>query len=425
MRNALKTIVLCMLVAHGAAAQEQLSNTDDLDVPEIPSRVPETGEPLLRVFVEPKISTLYETNPLRAVDGAEQDDISVAITPRARFVLTGDEVQGELALGVEVGRSLDLTQNNYIDAEARARGRWLINDSLTGDIDFRVRRDHNAINESSGDLSSAADEVTVFHDVTLDLGLEQDFDTWRLRGFGEAYFIDFDDFTPQASGLPPLFNGDRDRIEVGGGLRAIYPLSDSLSVFAEGSLDRRSYFDDLEGRSFDRSSTGYGGLTGLTYVDSTATLEVETGLGLEYRNYDASFFGSDVAPVAAVEFDYRPSEILSRIRGRFDAGIRETDLSTASGFVQYRLRFDLMKEFSPGYELSAGTDLELREFEIVQPGVQSRSDFLSRINLGMQIPVIESFFASGTVGYERRDSDVQSAQYAGIYVLFAVESRFE
>lgn len=424
MRTAAMSVACAILASGSGLAQERLDDFNDANLPSIPPVTHAEAEPLATFYFEPVASVFYESNPLRAVSGAEKDDVRFVFAPRARLALTGDEVRGEVLGGLEIGRSVELNQNDYLDADLRARGRWQASRDIAVEGDLHLRRDHNSVNESSGDLSTSALEVTQFHDVALDTRITHDLGEASVGAFLSVYYIDFEATVPQAGGLPPLFNEDRDRVEFLAGLRNDLALGDGFGFFAEGHVDQRTYFENLEGQSFDRSSIGATGLVGLTYVDESLGFTTEAGIGLEHRSYDSAQFGSETAPIIRLDADYRPSGQGFRLRGRIESGIRETDLSTSSGFSQYRVRLDGSQELGGDYLLGGRVDYQFRDFDIVTAGATDRADHLFNLTVWLRSYFFDSYFIEGALTYEQRSSDAQNAQFNGTTAQVSVGTSF-
>ena len=177
--------------------------------------------------------------------------------------------------------------------------------------------------------------------------------------------------------------------------------------------------------TFDRSSNGLSGLVGVRAELPVAGLTGLAGFGVDYRQYDARFFGEDTSPAVLFRLDYRPRDTGFRLRAQMDSGIRETDLLTASGFTEYRYRIDATQELGGGFELGAGFDYRIRDFEIVQAGVADRTDRLLGVDARLLKTFYQDFFAELALGYERRDSDQVTAEYDGVTVGVTLGARFD
>jgi len=403
-----------------------LAQTDE---PEAAFALPRLGQPvaaapeaLVTFYFEPSAGVEYNDNVFRAVDGAEQDDFLFVLAPAARLALTGDDMRGEIALGAEIGRHADLSQNDYEDFDIRGRAVWSREAHTTLRMDGRFRYDHSAINETEGEIARRADEVTRFFEAEGGLEGERRFDGWFLGVEGGLGLVFFEDITSTTAG-PSIFNGDRDRAEAEAGFSAGIEVGGGFVAFGEALARHIGYFQEIEGRDFARTSDGGDLLVGARYGERDDALFAELALGVHYRDYAAGALDDIVFPGLRAEARYRTLDERLRLRGRAATGIRDSDLANASGYRSARLGLDASYEALPPLTLFAGFDVEWRDFA-TGFGAADRTDVLATAEAGARYMVYEPGYVELKVRYQDRSSDEPDARFDALRASFSVGAAF-
>lgn len=146
---------------------------------------------------------------------------------------------------------------------------------------------------------------------------------------GQLTNYDYTDVANAAGGFIP--NTDRNRTEYSGTGRVGYEIQPLLEAFVKGEYSDRSYDHKTATDGYQRSSTGYSVLGGVS-MDFGGVTFGEIGLGYMSRNYDDNRFGtvSGVTANASVTWNVTP---LTTLKLAGQRTIEETITFGSPGFI--------------------------------------------------------------------------------------------
>lgn len=278
---------------------------------------------------------------------------------------------------------------------------------LTGALGYQLAHEDRGSTNSS---TSAAEPVE-YNLFESSLGLFQRFNrvTAKLSGAFNQY--DYKNVAQIGGGT---INEDvRDRNEYIGKLRLGYDLSPDTNVYAEGTLNKRSYDTSVP---VDRNSDGYEAVIGSEFKLS-ALAQGEVYVGYQRQQYDASYYSatSGLAYGAKVNWFVTP---LTTVRITAASTIQESIDPGASGYTSQKVGLGLDHELLRNLILSGDVAYENDDF-----GNISRKDDVTSGSVGATY-LLNNFFAVGiNYGIVDRSSNVSGADYTQNQIGFTLRGQ--
>ncbi|MEZ5667854.1 MAG: outer membrane beta-barrel protein [Alphaproteobacteria bacterium] len=351
------------------------------------------------VFPSVDFSVEFNDNVFREETG-ENSDIIFRVTPLIRLESDWDNHFLAIEGGLEYGKFVDLSGEDYLDGLAAAEGRI----DVTEDIDINGRVEYRASHEGRGDVDDpgAQFDITTYDRWGGQIGARYDNPLLTVEPGYEFFAYDYDD----ASGPGGTINNDdRDRTEQRAFVRLSHQLQEDLSVFVEPSLNWVSYDSKPDDDGFNRDNNGYAVVVGAEW-DPDEVWEIRGGIGYQNQDYDDPAFSS----ISGITFGgtvlWNVDE-LTTVEAGFDRYIDQTTLTNSAGKVNDQFAVNVDHELLPNWILS-GEGLYRREnFNGI-----SRDDDFYGAGISTDYYLGENVVIGAEYFYERRDSDAVNESYS-------------
>lgn len=339
------------------------------------------------------VTEVYNDN-VYATSDDEKSDFITQLSPGFKI----NSLWGRHSLNLHA----NLDQYWYARNSSENRTDW--NVGTDGRLD--VRRDTNVtaavnyahLHEDRGSATSptSAAEPSEYKLFSSTLGLNHTFNrvTAGLSGSYDNY--DYSDIRSFAG--PMIDQSQRDRSEYGGALKVGYMVSPDTNVYAQGSLNKRSYRQTPPVVSFNRDSDGYAAVVG---SDFKLARLVQGGVyvGYQSQSYDNPAFSNDsgVAYGANVNWYITP---LTTIRLKGASTIEEADFGGASGYNARSVELGVDHELLRNVILAGDVGYENDDF-----GNITRKDDVYTAGLGVNY-LLNQYLAVGVrYSFTDRSSD--------------------
>ncbi len=362
------------------------------------------------LFPEIGIEEFYRDNIFYSDTGEESDFVTV-VEPRASLKSNWDNHSLQFQGGVEAGRYLDNTSENYVDWDFSADGRIDIQRGFALTGGGWVERNHE--DRRSVDQVGAGEPVT-FYAYGLQAGAVKRFNRLYVRADLASEWFAYDNV--DAAGGGSFRSSDRDRRVLEGSVRSGYSVSERLEPFVELAVNDRSYDQRVDDNGFERDSQGWEATVG-TAFDLTGVTFGEVYAGYLSQDYDRDGFDTITGFSFGGALTWNPTG-LTTVTAEAARTVEETTLSGASGAlasaidlrVDHELRRNVILFGTAGY-----TTIEYQDI--------SRDDDL--VNAGLGVTYLANEFLKLDMSYSNahRDSTANGSDYNTQTVRFRVTGR--
>jgi hypothetical protein len=364
------------------------------------SRPREGGSAFGSFIVYPSIdfSLEYNDNIYREETDTNADFIA-RVTPLIRLESDWDNHFLAIEGGLEYGKYIDLSDEDYLDGLAAVDGRIDIMEELA----FNARAEYRAAHEGRGDVDDpgAQFEITTYQRYGGNAGLRWDNELVTVEPGYEYFVYDYDD----AEGPGGTFNNDdRDRTEQRAFLRLSRLVSEGLTAFVEPSANWISYDTTPDDDGFIRDNNGYAVVVGLEW-DPDEIWEVRAGIGYQFQEYDDPDFDNISGITFGGNVLWNADELLTLQFG-FDRYIDQTTLDDSAGKINDEFAFVADYELLPNWILSGEALYRMEEFSGTD-----RDDDVYGAGISTDYYLGENVVLGAEYFYERRDSTANDASF--------------
>ena len=371
------------------------------------SERPRDGETAVGSFIVfPSIdfSVEFNDNVFREETG-QNSDVIFRVTPLIRLESDWDNHFLALEGGVEYGKFMDLSGEDYLDVLVGTDGRI----DVTEDLDLSGRLEWRQGHESRGDADDpgAAFDLTTFNRFGGQIGMRYDNPLVTVEPGYEYFYYDYDDVTGPGG---TINNDDRDRTEQRAFIRLSHLVQDDLSVFVEPSVNWIEYSEKPDDLGFNRDNNGYEVVVGAEW-DPDDIWEVRGGIGYQSQDYDDPAFSSISAITFGGNVLWNVDE-LTTVELGLDRSIDQTTLDNSAGRTNDQIAMTVDHELLPNW-IIAGEGLYRREsFNGI-----SRSDNFYGAGVSTDYYLGENVVVGAEYFYERRDSDALNESFTSNSVI--------
>jgi hypothetical protein len=290
--------------------------------------------------------------------------------------------------------------------------------SVGTDGRFDIQRDWNVygglswshLHEDPGtpNAVTGAFPPTQYNQLATNVGYYQRFNRLNLRLDGR-----FDNYNFLNNGIGPaqgvVQNSDRNRNEFREAARVGYEFSPEVQIWTRGSLNQRAYVSIPDSSGFNRDSSGWDVVGGLT-IDLGGITSLEAFAGYLQQNYADGRFSAVNVPVFGLTGYWNPIRELF-VRPFIRRTVEDSSLTTAVAYLNTAGGIDVSYKARPNIDVDAHADYSVADY-FAFPGIAvSRSDqyFTGRISV-LYRPTRE-FYVGPSYQYIHRWSSQAGSEY--------------
>jgi hypothetical protein len=261
---------------------------------------------------------------------------------------------------------------------------------------------------------------TIFNQLAANVGYYQEFNRLNVRLDGRLdNYVYFNNGLNPAQGV--IQNSDRDRTEFREAARFGYEFSPGYQVWTRGSLNQRTYVTVPDGSGFNRNSTGWDIVGGVT-VDLGGITSFEAFAGYLQQNYQDSRLQTISAPMFGLTGYWNPIRELM-IKPFVRRTIEDSALTTAASYISTGFGTDVTYQVRPNIQLDAHGDYSIADYGFF-PGVTSqRYEQYLTLRAGVLYRPTANFYIGPSYQYLHRDSNQPNSTYGQNMVMLRLGAR--
>lgn len=261
---------------------------------------------------------------------------------------------------------------------------------------------------------------TIYNQLAANVGYYQEFNRLNVRLDGRL-----DNYVYFNNGLNPstgvIQNSDRDRTEFRESARFGYEFSPGYQAWTRGSLNQRTYVTVPDGTGFNRDSTGWDIVGGVT-VDLGGITSFEAFAGYLQQNYQDSRFQTISTPTFGLTGYWNPIRELM-IKPFVRRTVEDSALTTAVSYVSTGFGTDVSYQVRPNIQLDAHGDYSLADYGFF-PGVTSqRYEQYLTLRASVLYRPTANFYIGPSYQYLHRDSNQPNSTYGQNMVMLRLGAR--
>jgi hypothetical protein len=312
--------------------------------------------------------------------------------------------------------SADSTQN-YQDYSVGVNGRLDIQREWNIYGGTSYSRGHEELGTPNTVLGTF--QPNFYNQFAANLGYFQQFGLFKAR---LDTSLDSFDYQNNANGPVQgvILNSDRDRTEFRESLRFGYEFIRGLEVWVRGGLNQRRYVSGMDSLGFDRNSTGWDGVGGLS-LDLGGVTSIEVYAGYIQQDYADVRFQSVRAPTFGLTGYWNPVKPLS-VRPFVRRTVDDTALAFASGFLSTSGGVDLDYDLSPNVRISGHGDYSIADYQAISNST-NRYDQYVTLRAGVMYYPTASFFVGPSYQYIHRSSNQFNSDYDQNLIMLRLGAR--
>ncbi len=392
-------ILLCLVtVAAMPGARAQVLERHDTVTERARPGLDADGMPIgaMRLYPAVGVRLNYSDNVF-ADDSMKASDTALHVLPELRLRSRSPRHRAELGTSMDIARYSDLRTEDYDDLRLWALGDMQVRN---GKLEARLRFDDIHENRTSPDDARGTEltglkrsSVTVAYTYQPGRLLLRADGVYRMQNFGN---------TQTTGGI--VNNDDRDRDQLGFGLRAGYSMSPDYILFVETRTDSIDYDQRLDRNGFARSSDGIEARVG-TLLDFSGRTSGEFFVGYLRRGYDDGRFNDVTGLSFGGEVAWNPTR-LTTVTIAGSRTVRGTTIVGASGIFRSALSVGLDHELRRNLILATRFQYWKDDFQDID-----RNDDLAFLDLGAKY--LMSRYARLELGYRYQTRDTSPTGSGG------------
>ena len=324
-----------------------------------------------------------------ADDNMKADDTAFHVLPQLRLQSRSPRHRAELGGNADIARYSDLRTENYDDFRFWAIGDMQVRD---GKLEARLRLNDIHENRTSPD-DARGTELTRFWQNSVTAAYTHQPGRLLLRLDGLYRTLDFSN-TQTPGGV--VDNNDRDRSQLGAGLRAGYSMSPDYVLFLEARADSIDYDQTFDRNGFARSSDGVEFRAG-TLLDFSGRTSGEFFVGYLRRKYEDPRYDDVTGPSFGGKIAWNATRLTTVTLGAART-VRGTTIVGASGIFRSEIGLQIDHELRRNLLLAAGFQYWNDDFQNID-----RTDDLAFFNLGAKYMM--SRYVRIEMGYRYQSRD--------------------
>jgi hypothetical protein len=314
--------------------------------------------------------------------------------------------------------SVDSVSNNYQDLSAGFDGRIDIQRGWNTYGGFSFSRKHE--DRGGPNTVTSGFSPTVFNQISGNVGYYQEFNRLNVRLDARVdNYNYFDNGLNPSSGV--IQNDDRDRTEWREAARFGYEFSPGYQVWVRGSLNQRRYDRVPDDTGFDRNSTGWDAVGGVT-VDLGGITSFEAFVGYLQQNYEDPRLQSIQTPQFGLTGYWNPIRELM-VKPFVRRTIEDTALTTAVSYISTGVGTDVTYSLRPNIQIDAHGDYSIADYGFFPGVTQQRYDQYLTLRASVLYRPTPNFYIGPSYQYLYRDSNQTAQSYGQNVVMLRLGAR--
>lgn len=354
------------------------------------------GPPII-VFPTLELRSGYDNNVFREKEDGEAD-LFWEISPELVFSNADQELGLEVGLSATVRRNLEFESNDFEDYDAYGQASYFFMEDSDVTVQVGYSRGHE--DRSDPDSTGPGENIVQFDRYRALLYSRNRLSDFLVNPTLQYYYYDYKAGADEDG---------RDHWEGEASVRLGYEFSPGYVVFVEPAYNLRRYTLPTDELGFDRNSSGWRALAGVSYNVSAVT-SAEAHVGYFGQNYEDPALPDASGLTYGVAMTWNPLDVLT-VNLSIDRSVQESTLADVSSTVStvYKAGFDY--ELRDNLILTSSGGVSTSSFQ------GSTRDDLS-YNAGGGVVYLVNEFARARLGarYEARASNNDSNNYSAMVV---------
>jgi hypothetical protein len=400
----------------------------ELDIPSLAPKLEKRAEPdaLVRATIGGQAGGYYKDNIYRS-DNNKVSDYVGYIAPGFRITTDAPDYAATVTGMVEGGAFADNSNNNYVDADLRARGSYNLSQDTALLAEGRVRRDHIEIGAFADDPEQLADKPTIYYYQDASAGIKSFVDeNDRVMLLADSQIRNYNYLNVDRVGGGRIIQDDRDRTEYYQRARAGYVLAPGLMPYVEGIYNVHNYQKDVDQNLIHkRDSDGFAAMAGLEYTTLENTLTFDGAAGYLDQNYDSAILPDVNTWGARGDLQWQASPRTLLFAG-FDRSIQEAVVLGTSSYIRTRVSAGGQYLLAPLWTIGADARYSLFDFQVNNgfPGALSREDDVYDTSAFVRYDVNDIYNVGLEYLYSNRDSNINQFDFTANTFLVRLAANY-
>lgn len=361
------------------------------------------------VYPEVVLTGMYDNNVFSTQNNTIADT-AVILSPALWVQSNWQRHFFGLHVSADATRYRDETAENTEDYRLSAEGRYDFGTDANIYGGARIAREHE--DRESPDSRNGT-EPTIFKATRAYAGAFRQFGRLSVRAAANAVTLDFNDvpFVTGSGVVNIINNDDRDRDQIGAGVRVGYELTPRVVPFVQLSTDKRHYKRGADDLGYQRSSDGTRGVVGVRTF-SPGVFKLEAFAGSMSQDYDDARLNDVGEPTLGMNLVWNATE-RTTVSVFMDRTIEETTVSIAgtvpqpaSAYVNTYVQANLNYAFTPRFSTYVFGSASNADYE----GIFREDDYYTA-GIGWVYRVAKSFFVDVTLQKRKLQSSVPSEDF--------------
>ena len=310
--------------------------------------------------------------------------------------------------------------NNFTDYSVGTDGRYDIagGSNAYGGVSFN----HNHEDPGTPNASIGAFAPNLYDQIAGNVGYFQRFNRLNVRADGR---IDNYNYLNPGSGPSTgsaISNFQRDRTEFREALRVGYEFIPDYQVWVRGSLNQRDYLTTPDGNGFNRNSSGFDVVAGIS-VDLGGITSLEAYGGYLQQNYVDSRFATIAAPTFGLTGYWNPiREVM--VKPFIRRSVEEANLTSSSSYTSTAGGVDVDYKMRPNLTLSAHGDYSVASYNSIASTSPTEYDQYLTLRASAMYLFTEHFYVGPSYQYVNKTSNLVNANYDQSLIMLKLGARF-
>lgn len=352
----------------------------------------------------------YNSNIYRA-STSEQSDLIATLSPRIALKSNLAKHRLDMSVTPEIGRYLSESKNNYVDWDARMRGRYDVSLTNALSLDARYRKGHVAIGSFEDEPTATLQEPVTYDQFDLGAQWEGQQNLLHYAAGTSWHSYDYENVLREDTTTSIQDDRDRDVIELTGKLG--YEFISSFVTYVRGSFNSRSYDTRVDSSAvYTRDSDGYGVALGLSRDIPESPFRFDAYVGYLAQNYDATQLDDVSAPDAHFDGSWQitPADLFTL---SLDREVKDTNTDGVSSTLQSNLAAELVHDFTEQFALGAHTAYTNSNYQTnLSVATLDREDHIYEAGLGARYSLWQNVDLRMDYTYRDRESNQALTDYA-------------
>lgn len=310
--------------------------------------------------------------------------------------------------------------NNFTDYSIGTDGRYDVTrrSNAYGGVSFN----HNHEDPGTPNAAIGAFAPNLYDQIAGNVGYLQRFNRLNVRADGRI-----DNYNYLNPGNGPLTGGaisnfQRNRTEYREALRVGYEFIPDYQVWVRGSLNQRNYQTTPDSTGFNRNSSGFDAVAGVS-VDLGGITSLEAYGGYLQQNYADGRFSTITAPTFGLTGYWNPIRELM-VKPFLRRTVEEANLVTSSSYTSTAGGVDVDYKMRPNLTLTGHGDYSVAAYNSIAGTNPTEYDQYLTLRVSAMYLLTENFYVGPSYQYVNKVSNLVNANYDQNLFLVKLGARF-